>query len=606
MDAFAWRLRGFFALVLVCAGLLTPIRIVAAESASAAGNRQADEAVREALQREVYGLDIDRANLLSAALKSAPENAAARWHQGYVRSSTGDWVKADDRSNAQRQALLNEYEKMRRTYLDNAQQQLALADWCAKQGLKDQERVHLLRVCDFMPDHFSARQRLNHTRVGNEWVSRDELRRAQARQVAAQKGFTQWAQTVSNIRNLLIAKDLKKREIGKQQLLAIRDPAALSAIERHLSFCGEETDLLVIETISQMTDPTAAESLARRAVLSSSLQVREAAVSKLKNYEHDTFVPMLVSSMFAPVVSRVVEVALPQGRLGYRHAFFREGAERSEVLILNTEYRRVAAPGNNGLEALATATLDALQTAADLERAVAAQNAGANNLNDRIGWVLSKATSTDLPAVPEDWWKWWNDQNEVFVQGDKPTATIERNRVVSIVDSRGFSGSPLGSGTPTISPGARRTDCLAAGTPVWTERGEVAIEKVRGGDLVLSRDVESGELAYKPVLRTTTRPESPLVRIQAGSEVFETSGGHLFWVSGQGWVKSRKLESGMVLHTAAGPARVTQVSESAAQPTYNLVVADFNTYFVGKQKVLSHDNTVRRPTNVVVPGLKPE
>ena len=60
----------------------------------------------------------------------------------------------------------------------------------------------------------------------------------------------------------------------------------------------------------------------------------------------------------------------------------------------------------------------------------------------------------------------------------------------------------------------------------------------------------------------------------------------------------------MVLHTANGPARVTQVDKGANAQTFNLVVADFNTYFVGKQKLLSHDNTVRQPTNVVVPGLK--
>jgi hypothetical protein len=33
------------------------------------------------------------------------------------------------------------------------------------------------------------------------------------------------------------------------------------------------------------------------------------------------------------------------------------------------------------------------------------------------------------------------------------------------------------------------------------------------------------------------------------------------------------------------------------------VVADFHTYFVGEAKILSHDNTIRQPTNAVVPGL---
>ena len=37
--------------------------------------------------------------------------------------------------------------------------------------------------------------------------------------------------------------------------------------------------------------------------------------------------------------------------------------------------------------------------------------------------------------------------------------------------------------------------------------------------------------------------------------------------------------------------------------TYNLVVADFNTYFVGESGILVHDNTPRKPTRAVVPGM---
>jgi hypothetical protein len=35
---------------------------------------------------------------------------------------------------------------------------------------------------------------------------------------------------------------------------------------------------------------------------------------------------------------------------------------------------------------------------------------------------------------------------------------------------------------------------------------------------------------------------------------------------------------------------------------HNLVVADFNTYFVGQAKILVHDNQPRSPTRAVVPG----
>ena len=37
--------------------------------------------------------------------------------------------------------------------------------------------------------------------------------------------------------------------------------------------------------------------------------------------------------------------------------------------------------------------------------------------------------------------------------------------------------------------------------------------------------------------------------------------------------------------------------------TYNLVVADYHTYFVGKTGILSHDVLTPRGTNCLVPGL---
>jgi hypothetical protein len=37
---------------------------------------------------------------------------------------------------------------------------------------------------------------------------------------------------------------------------------------------------------------------------------------------------------------------------------------------------------------------------------------------------------------------------------------------------------------------------------------------------------------------------------------------------------------------------------------FNLVVADFNTYFVGKAKLLVHNNAPRNATATHVPGLR--
>lgn len=145
--------------------------------------------------------------------------------------------------------------------------------------------------------------------------------------------------------------------------------------------------------------------------------------------------------------------------------------------------------------------------------------------------------------------------------------------------------------------------CFAAGVPVWTETGARPIEEIKVGDLVLSKDVESGELTYKPVLQTTTRSPRELVTLRLNNETIACTGGHRFWQSGQGWVQARDLSGATLVHTATGNTPVWSTRAGDAQATYNLVVADFHTYFVGQHAVLCQDLLPPKPTNRIVPGF---
>ena len=148
-----------------------------------------------------------------------------------------------------------------------------------------------------------------------------------------------------------------------------------------------------------------------------------------------------------------------------------------------------------------------------------------------------------------------------------------------------------------------KLSCLFAGTPVWTQSDSIEIDEITVGDLVLSQNPTTGELAYKPVLKTTVRPPTPMLKIVFGDRALKSSGGHPFWIAGKGWVFARDLQQGMRLHAVDGTAEVRSVHPTGNEPLHNLVVADFHTYFVTEAKILTHDNTIRQPTDAVVPGL---
>jgi len=228
--------------------------------------------------------------------------------------------------------------------------------------------------------------------------------------------------------------------------------------------------------------------------------------------------------------------------------------------------------------------------------------------NARIAEALNIATEQQLSADPKVWWEWWNKTNEIYFDGGKPIRIAgaieqvhqsEQQKREQLARQERIRQELEQVRIQSLS----RCDCLAPGTFAWTSRGKVAVESVQPGDMVLAQNIETGDVALKPVLRRTLRPETVLVKITVKDDVIEASGGHPFWVTGEGWVKARDLKEGMTLHGGDSARRVMLIDEGQKSVSHNLIVADFHSYFVGTQRILSHVNTVRRPTNAIVPGL---
>ena len=145
--------------------------------------------------------------------------------------------------------------------------------------------------------------------------------------------------------------------------------------------------------------------------------------------------------------------------------------------------------------------------------------------------------------------------------------------------------------------------CFPAGTLVRGQAGLVPIEQVQVGDRVLSQNLETGELSYQLVLQTTVRPPSELLQITLGGTTITTTKGHPFWVNNVGWRMAKRLAGGLRLHGIRGGQSIDRVEPAAPAKAYNLVVAHDATYFVGQPGVLVHDNTYRKPTTALTPGL---
>jgi hypothetical protein len=137
--------------------------------------------------------------------------------------------------------------------------------------------------------------------------------------------------------------------------------------------------------------------------------------------------------------------------------------------------------------------------------------------------------------------------------------------------------------------------CFVAGTLVLTDEGLKPIEEVQVGDLVLSRNDETGEEDYRRVtqLFVTAEKEALELRLRSPPNAQSTlgvTGEHPFWVLGRGWVPAHDLRPGDLLGTAsAEAAEVVGFGEPQRAKVYNIEVEEFHSYFVGSEAVWVHN-----------------
>ncbi|MCP4347874.1 MAG: hypothetical protein GY795_20415 [Desulfobacterales bacterium] len=142
----------------------------------------------------------------------------------------------------------------------------------------------------------------------------------------------------------------------------------------------------------------------------------------------------------------------------------------------------------------------------------------------------------------------------------------------------------------------RIAPCFVAGTLIHTIEGLQPIEDIRPGDIVLSKDEETGETGWRRVTKISVTPEQPIFELtvegENGSfEKLDTTGEHPFWLKNQGWTDAIDLLPGDEIFSSKGGwlrvAGATWLSEH--QTVYNFKVEDFHSYFVGNLGAWVHN-----------------
>ena len=579
-----------------------------------------------------------KAELLEQALQADPSNALANWNLGRVAYNK-EWLSLDDyEQKMATDSRLSAYHTRRDQLARGTMTELELADWCRRKGLSNREKLHLTNI--WRSDsaaaeiRLAAARRLGMRNLGGVWMTPAEARSFQDSLLAARQNSTKWRRPTMMLIRELESRSAERRKLAIEKYRRGLDYTAVISLESLLSTRGEPFALLAVKLIGEMPEFEATESLVRHAIYVDSPKVREAAVERLKTREENDVVPIFLTQLSNPLefgfglsvgpdgMVRSTQQVLERGRdanIRYVNASARGIHPVNEVQvslnprgqirsIANSDdslvARRLAGRGFDSIEDRLTAEADIRKQLAmerqqliqqevlrtiGLNRALLLRNQQASVVNQRTIDSLTAIVGQKVePATATGWWDWWNEQNDRY-QAETPTYT----RYVASSD-------------PIRVLASRSCECFPAGTLVRTQTGLREIQDIMAGDEILSKNTESGQLDYKLVLATTKRPPSSMVRTQLTDGTIESTNGHLFWVEEQGWTMAKDLESGDLIHGLRSSQLVDSVESLPETEAFNLVVADFGTYFVGKQDILVHDNSERRRSNSVTPGVARE
>ncbi len=263
-----------------------------------------------------------------------------------------------------------------------------------------------------------------------------------------------------------------------------------------------------------------------------------------------------------------------------------------ETVQLGVPYLQIPI-GQMMAAAQATAMLAQRQLEADV-RSIHEFNAVVTAWNARALSVLTEVSGRDLGSDRQAWDRWLTDlQGYAYVS---PTQPVDKPTVVEEVP---VSAVPQPSVVLNAIEGPianiPRHSCFAAGTLVHTLSGPRPIEELSAGDLVLSRDTATGTLRFAPVVVVYHNPPNATKRIETESGSIVATAIHRFWKAGSGWVMTRELKPGDRVRTIAGSLVVRSVQTDSVQNVFNLQVADSDSFFVGTEGVLAHDNSLVNP-----------
>ncbi len=577
-------------------------------------------------------VNLDAQKAKSKGVVSSPETM--RWHSGELLVGK-QWQPVDKLQAATIDERCARYEKERGGQVLTLDQHQKLAKWCRQNSLRDQARAHWFAVLDINPHDLDAKKGLEYVEMGSRLLSPEEVASLEQKNKAEFEALKRWIPRISDLVKGIQSTDSKRRLKAIQEIREINDPTVVSAIGFAINHVDTNTLMHLLRVVGRFRMPEACYLLASVAITDPSTETGTIAMQMLRDYPLEFYVPDLLDLMTSEYQLKQRASFSANGSFILHLVQSRELRRKYDVTQFNRLMAgsEIANPRFSGSEVI-FATNGSIPSiinqsssirnpvansiiGSEGKRHVEQSESNIENLNHairalqgRIAEVLRGVTQQKIGDDAKDWWDWWDRHEELYSSQEKMIDySFYHDVSVAYIESKSAYSTQDLSNNPQVNElriRRFRMSCLVAGTPIQTQSGLRPVESIRVGDLVVAQNIQSGEIQFRPVLRTTVRPPAKTYNIAlVNGEKIQATLGHRWWVIGQGWVKTKDLKEGMSMRTDSGYATIESLKDADAAVTYNLLVDQDHTYFVGQSRVLSFDASEAIPTFYKVPGLAP-
>jgi hypothetical protein len=325
-----------------------------------------------------------------------------------------------------------EYSERAPATLDTASAQWELAEWCRKNSLSEQRRVHLRRIIEHDPNHQQARRALGYQFLQGEWVNRGDFLREvgfefyrgkwrtpqeieileeKARFELAEK---EWRATLVRLRRDL---DSDRARQAFDAFMAIKDPIAVRPLTELFSReRNRRVKMLYSDVLANINSSQSVAVLTRQVLNDPDEEIYHYCVDKLAQLDSPHIGDPFISALGSRNNAEVNRAAMALARLQDQSAI----SPLIEALI--TTHTQVL-PGNAGPNATTTGFGSG--------GTILKQNEGPKVLvvtvkNQHVLDALTKLTGANF-GFQQKAWRHWHAQERIAAEARQPAVDARRD-----------------------------------------------------------------------------------------------------------------------------------------------------------------------------------